>query len=321
MDRFICGNDLFDKAPLKKPQTSTLGIPNRKAFCEPYNPEEIENTFSKFFTQLRQECSSLNSKISHGELLQSGKIGRVDPCLVRLTINRGKLLRKYGFSLADGSQCFYPEEAYYLSQCNKLQVYDGGLPLSLQQLFNTLFRKDTEFANYLVYVRLTKQGFVLRRRKNLSESNLQPLESKIITVPIDQFSPELTIKSTRYYNSKEVVIVSPLSKPFSETPDFVPPSSFYSHDFNPEKYKDLVIFDVFDDRKGDFKKNMSIEPKFVLLVLLSNDMGIFPPNECFRRNFGIKPETKILVAVVNNGDVHFMCTNSFSIPTIKRVLI
>nr|CDS33360.2 tRNA splicing endonuclease subunit Sen54 [Hymenolepis microstoma] len=321
MDKFIWGNDLFDRALLKKPQTSTLGIPNRKAFCESHNPEEMENAFSKLFAQLRQEHTSLNSKISRGELLKSDKSGRDGSCLVRLTFNRGNLLRKYGFALADGSQCLYPEEAYYLSQCDKLQVYDGGLPLSLQQLFNTLFRNDSEVANYLAYARLTKQGFVLRRRKNLSESNVQPLESKIITLPIDQSSQEFKTKSTQGAISDEVFVVSPLSKPFSETPDFASPRSFYSHDFNPAKYEDFTVFDVYDDRKGNFKKNMSTEPKFVLLVLLSNDMFNFPPNECFRRNFGVKPETEILVAVVNNGDVHFICVKSFSIPTIKRILI
>ncbi|VUZ56779.1 unnamed protein product, partial [Hymenolepis diminuta] len=264
----------------------------------------MEDVSSSFSTLLRQEHASLDSKISQGELI---------------TTIRGKFLRKYGFTLADGLQCLYPEEACYLSQCDDLQVYDGGLPLSLQQLFNTLFRDDLEFASYLVYARFTRQGFVLRRRKSLNESNDQPPDSKIIILPIDQSSQDFIVESNQDTMSDEFIIVSPESKPYSETPDFVAPSSFHSRFLNMEKYRNFIIFDVYDDRKGNFKKNTSSEPTFVLLVLSLSDTENFPPNECFRRNFCIRPEAEILVAVVNNGDVYFMRTNSFSIPTIKRV--
>ncbi|VDL60691.1 unnamed protein product [Hymenolepis diminuta] len=281
----------------------------------------MEDVSSSFSTLLRQEHASLDSKISQGELVKPDKTDHDCSYLVKITTIRGKFLRKYGFTLADGLQCLYPEEACYLSQCDDLQVYDGGLPLSLQQLFNTLFRDDLEFASYLVYARFTRQGFVLRRRKSLNESNDQPPDSKIIILPIDQSSQDFIVESNQDTMSDEFIIVSPESKPYSETPDFVAPSSFHSRFLNMEKYRNFIIFDVYDDRKGNFKKNTSSEPTFVLLVLSLSDTENFPPNECFRRNFCIRPEAEILVAVVNNGDVYFMRTNSFSIPTIKRVLI
>lgn len=286
----------------------------------------MEDALSNLIAHLRQEHVSLDNRITQGELLKRDESNRDSSYLVKITSARGKFLRKYGFTLSDASQCLYPEEAFYLSQCGSLQVYDGGLPLSLQQLCNTIFRNGSEFANYLAYAKLVRQGFVLRRRRvfgSAGQTFEECKESRNISLPVNLPSKEILIESDADTISEEFFIAFPDTKSRCSpclTEPFVPTGSSRFHEFDLEKYNRLILFDVFDDCMSNFKKNMSIEPMYVLVVFSANDVGDFLPDDRFRRRFGIPPKTRVLVAVVNNGEVCFLCTNAFSIPIIKRVL-
>ncbi|KAM7537477.1 hypothetical protein Aperf_G00000072400 [Anoplocephala perfoliata] len=306
MNRLLCGNGLFDEVSPKKPRLSNHKLLNGKCFCGPHNTSQLENALSDLFTHLRQELVSLDSRITQAELLKRDESDRDSSYLVKITSIRGKLFRKYGFTLPDASRCLYPEEAFYLSQCGSLQVYDGGLPLSLQQLCSTIFRNGSEFATYLAYARLVRQGFVLRRRKTFGSADQSLEEGKEprnISLPANISSEESLVELDSDTISEESLIAFPdnRSHHFPDlTEPLAPTGSSRFHGFDLEKYSSLIIFDVFDDRMGNFKKSMSAKPLFVLIVFSANDVVNFLPDELFRRRFAIPPETGVLVAVVND---------------------
>lgn len=292
-----------------------------------------ERVYLGFFSQLHQEYAAPECRVAQGHLV-CGEISRGDcTCLVEVTAVRGKFLRRHGFSRRE-VRYLYPEEAFYLSECGCLQVYDRGLPLSLQQLCNTVFRSAFEFSCYTAYAWLARQGFVLRRREATDAVNVAPfakeVELEFINALVDP-SPIIDVPKEvdRQHgdnNDADFLMASPsdlISIGEKGLKEWVFPDRSSRFEGDNESActtcASPVVFNVFDDRTGKFTKNGPVEPDFVLIVLLLEDGVRLLPNRKFRRRFGLSSGAPTVLATVDNGDVYLYCAHQFTIPCINQV--
>ncbi|VDM20655.1 unnamed protein product [Hydatigera taeniaeformis] len=330
-DKFLVGKDLIDATRCSENIVFTSVTSNGKATCNSTDPLVEQRVYSSFFRQLHQEHASPECRVAEGHLINGDDLGRC-AYLVEITTLRGKFMRKYGFS-RHKAYYLYPEEAVYLSECGHLQVYDRGLPLSLQQLCNTIFRSDFEFSCYTAYAWLVRQGFVLRRHETT------------VAVTAGSFAKDVKLKSSSVQDNPFPTIGVPKSAERQHDDDtnseFLTASPSDLNIIGEEGLKGMVlsdlplhfeaynasasttsasfaVFNVFDDRTGVFAKNGSIEPDFVLVVMVLGDGVDFLPNKQFRRHFGLPLEAQIVLATVDNGDVYLQCATPFSIPCINQ---
>ncbi|KAH9282562.1 tRNA-splicing endonuclease subunit Sen54 [Echinococcus granulosus] len=332
-DKFLVGKTLFKATQSGGSGALTPVAFRGKAICIPPDPVVKERVYLDFFGQLHQEHASPECRVAQGYLVGADSSSGVCTYLVKVTAVRGKFGRRYGFSHRE-VQYLYPEEAFYLSECGRLQVYDGGLSLSLQQLCNAVFRSAFEFSCYTAYAWLARQGFVLRRREATDTVATNPfakeVEPEFINVLMNP-SPmgDASKEAERQYDDDtdaDFLMASPSNlTPVGETGL----NEWVLHDRSPcsggnkasadTTSAPAVVFNVFSDRTVKFTKGRPTEPDFVFVVVSLEDGVRFLPNRQFRRSFGLSPGTKTILAKVDNGDVYLQCAHPFSIPTINQI--
>ncbi|VDD83493.1 unnamed protein product [Mesocestoides corti] len=211
-----------------------------------------------------------------------------------------------------------------MAESGCLNVYDRGLPLSLQQLTNALFQDAYTYACYTTYVRLVRQGFVLRRRDPMdleSDGTDELFTRKTIKVELDS---SVSTKASKYAKACETDEMFATASPSDLKPvgpnrlnEWIRPKTSTEGGAT----QPPILFNVFDDRNSDrtkqFRKRGAREPDFVLVVVLLGDDADFRINGRILSDFGLRQETKILLATVDNGDVYFQCVEVFSVPCIK----
>eukprot|EP00108_Taenia_solium_P008343 TsM_001004500 transcript=TsM_001004500 gene=TsM_001004500 len=332
-DKFLTGKTFLKAIRTSGGDTFTPVIFKGKAICNSPDPVVKERVYLGFFRRLHQEYAIPECRVAQGHLVSGDSSHGDSPCLVEVTSVRGKFLRKHGFSRRE-ARYLYPEEAFYLSECGRLQVYDRGLPLSLQQLCNTVFRSAFEFSCYTAYAWLARQGFVLRRREVTDAVTANPfaieVELEFINTLVDPSPIINVLKETKRQhgddNDAGFLMASPSDLiPIGEKglKEWVlPDRSLHSGGDNASAVSTIfssVVFNVFDNRTGRFKKSGPVGPDFVLVVTSLEDGVRFLPNKKFRRRFGFSLETQIVLATVDNGDVYLQCVHPLSIPCINQV--
>ncbi|KAA0196612.1 hypothetical protein FBUS_09183, partial [Fasciolopsis buskii] len=286
--------------------------------------EELER--SKYFTNLSQEYASSPSRLSHGVIVDK---------FVRLTKMRGKYYRFMGF-VQEGVPHLHPLEALFLSESNKLQVWDHGLPVSIQQMYDQLL--DAEMYNhYLVYVRLSRLGFTLRIRTLLQRNILyaklkRPRQSLPLTIPLPlsytPFSLSLEPEERKHDSCSGVAPTDIKTVLSHETPLLTnklmenlqgvvgseqPRSSgFHVHE---------VLFDAYGNSGSDkestvnFSKRSPNPPDF--LVSVSKPDQPYPnlsQNDLLAMS--VDCTTELVHCIVDGSDVFFHSVKPFRIPTL-----
>ncbi|KAL5110823.1 tRNA-splicing endonuclease subunit Sen54 [Taenia crassiceps] len=332
LEKFLVGEGLLRTIKTNEEDTFTPVIFKGKAICNSPDPVVKERVSLNFFRQLHREYATAEYRVAQGHLVNGGRSREGHTCLVEVTAVRGKFMRRYGFSRRE-ARYLYPEEAFYLSECGYLQVYDRGLPLSLQQLCNTVFRSAFEFSCYTAYAWLARQGFVLQRREATGNAPAGPsvkeVEPKVIDALVDPFPMIDVLKGAERPHSDDYagfVMASPSDlipigeKALKEWTSSDRPPHLHCDDASADStIASWVVFDVFDDRTGKFTKNRPVEPDFVFVVMLLEDGVRLLPNRKFRRRLGLSSKIQIVLAIVDNGDVYLQCAHPFSIPFLNQV--
>lgn len=217
----------------------------------------------------------------------------------------------------------------HLAERGMLQIYDRGLPLSMEQLTNSLFSDAYSYACYLAYVHLVRHGFVVRRREpNAVHVDDIKKESSpsVHVVAIDRLS---LIKAPatvgEVMSDANYVVVSPaditpilaenLKKCVREATDSETVGAV-----SPLK----IVYNVYDERNADpehrFSKNATSKPTFVLIVMQQGERGSYTlVNRQLLNQLGLPQKTKIVLATVDHGDLHFHSQQTFSVPEIKYI--
>ncbi|VDL96237.1 unnamed protein product [Schistocephalus solidus] len=316
-DKFLVGKTLLNAS---LPGRNKDTVPLFKKLNRGDLSEDVkEEIYDHFFSQLNQESSSPNCRPAQGILVKGEK-------LVEITVLKGKFFHKFGFS-RNKALLLYPEEAIYLAEAGSLQVYDLGLPLSLQQLQNAMLDSYT-FACYVAYCRLTRLGYILRRRHRITAEPppTAPLAKILNLGPVS--SPESRLFSaSQLDNSPDVLVASPsdlrhltsdanLQDPATTQNEIDVVRSGYFRTFHPQP----ITYDAYENRGAQdlqqFSKRRLGQPQFVVVVV-RGDGRYFITNQAFLDSLELPNSTQVVLAVVDNADLSFHFQKVFSVPKLS----
>ncbi|BHF63756.1 tRNA splicing endonuclease 54 [Sparganum proliferum] len=317
MDEFLVGKTLLNAS---LPERNAATVPLFKKLNRGDLGEDVkEDIYDHFFSQINQEASLPNCRPAQGILLKDEK-------LVEITTLKGKFFHKFGFT-RNKALLLYPEEAIYLTEAGSLQVYDLGLPLSLQQLQNVLLDSYT-FACYVAYCRLTRLGYILRRRRRITVAPppAAPLTKTLNLGPVSSPEPRL-FPTSPFDNSPGFLVASPfgLQRLVSDTnlqePAMVQKEldvirSGHFRKFHPQP----ITYDAYESRGAKelehFAKSRLGQPQFVVVVVRGDDR-YFITNQAFLDSLELSGGTQVVLAVIDNVDVSFHFQKVFSIPKLS----
>ncbi|KAH9498866.1 tRNA splicing endonuclease 54 [Bulinus truncatus] len=165
----LSANDLF-KYRVKRDST----IP-AKGGQKDYEPDGSWMQ-TKALEVFMQERSTILSE-PRVEKLKSLVQGEWDNSKCLVTISKpGKFWAQMGFT-DNRRNWLFPEEALFLMEANALEVYDGNIPLSIQEAYTKFLGSDVSIEEYQVFSYLRRLGFVVQRHDE--HPSVTPYERKI----------------------------------------------------------------------------------------------------------------------------------------------
>ncbi|KAF8564868.1 hypothetical protein P879_06499 [Paragonimus westermani] len=328
MDRFLVGKELSIHSE-KVSYVDERSAGKRKHF-EGSTESELQWILRRYYFLLAREHINAPTRMSHGIIADK---------FVKLQKIRGKYFRFFGLTV-NGEPRLHPEEAVYLAQADRLQIWDRSMPMSLLQIYTQLLDSKT-YPQYLIYAKLLRRGFVLRKRYHPSScsADYTPTPSawtyhlpESLAVPYTAV-PSILFDTNCEQNASEsnnvafpsevdtlVHQMSPLS--FSELATTLqaivkPQNQRHSHTLSPE-----LLFDGYGasgrDRKRtiNFSKRSPSVPDFILCKAI--------PSETYPTLFqedlikaGVDPLTPVVLAIVDGSDLFFHCLRTFTIPKLQ----
>ncbi|VDK36087.1 unnamed protein product [Dibothriocephalus latus] len=278
-----------------------------------------EEIYDHFFSQINQEAALSSCRPAQGVLVKDEK-------LVEITVLKGKFFHKFGFSRGK-ARFLYPEEAIYLTEAGSLQVYDLGLPLSLQQLQNTLLDSYT-FACYVAYCRLTRLGYILRRRHRTTTEPrpTAPLTNILNLGPLSSAEPQ-SFSTSLLDSGPDILIASPsglqhlMSDANLQDQAVVQKRlDIVQHGYFNAFYPQPITYDAYENHSTQeleqFAKRRLGQPRFVVVVVRGNNR-YFITNQAFLDSLELPRGTQVVLAVVDNADVSLHFQKVFSIPKLS----
>ncbi|XP_065580278.1 uncharacterized protein LOC136040112 isoform X1 [Artemia franciscana] len=174
----ILGGEGLLRAKLAKSEAKTLPTVGQK-FNEAngswLEKTQIEDVLNGQFEWIKEEKTEKRSQLSEA-------IWHSDLKLAEVTKISGSYWQSFGFQI-DDKLYLRPEEALFLIETACVELRYEGVPISIQQGFELLFKDKEELQNYRIYRELKQLGYRVRRsqgRKNFGE--IHPLkESKMTT--------------------------------------------------------------------------------------------------------------------------------------------
>ncbi|KER26665.1 hypothetical protein T265_13964, partial [Opisthorchis viverrini] len=292
---------------------------------------DVKASYFKYFASLAQEHVSTPARVSHGVVV--GK-------LVKLTKVRGKYFRYLGTSVG-GTAYLHPEESVFLVQSNRLQIWDRGMPLSVQQVYTQLLRGDA-YERCLVFRRLMRYGFVLRIRDlgnnvsrcyiprcsdwvddvptSISLSHVGPIATGFTEVP-----REVQNRKHRFVASsgdiKHLIprsSVSTLCELMSTLQSVVKPGK----NGTPIPQLPCLLFDGYGNcsdekaRRIDFSKKFPPAPDFLVAITFPDQVCPSLPPSYFE-TLGLATRTPVLLSTIDGTDVFFHKMQAFHIPVLR----
>ncbi|TGZ64684.1 hypothetical protein CRM22_006254 [Opisthorchis felineus] len=292
---------------------------------------DVKASYSKYFASLAQEHVSTPARVSHGVVV--GK-------LVKLTKVRGKYFRYLGTSVG-GTAYLHPEESVFLVQSNRLQIWDRGMPLSVQQVYTQLLRGDA-YERYLVFMRLMRYGFVLRIRDpggdeprcyiprcsdwvndvptSIPLSHLGPLVTGFTEVPrkVPNREHRFVASSRDIEHLIPCSSVSALGELMSALQSVVKPGK----NDTPIPQLPCLLFDGYGNcsdgkaRRIDFSKKFPPAPDFLVARTFPDQVCPYLPPSYFD-SLGLATSTPILLSTVDGTDLFFHKMQAFCIPIVR----
>jgi len=244
--------------------------------------------------------------------------------LAEVKIQKGKHMHTMGFS-NNKKTYLQVEETVYLVDRGCLELYQHGLPMSLQRAFQLLQSFNFPHERYMVYCYLKRLGFVVRRyiltspipqestthgtitvstnenfnqiasnNNKLDQKNIiEPLISTIKSSQADVILNRLQIFPTKYTNILDKTIIN------------------YTSAYD-------IHYDVYNPATK-FAKNKNILPSFRLCVCRYQD----PPPTLLQFQWHTKissDHVPVKYAVVDSGTVTFFTFQNLNTDIVKDIL-
>ena len=138
-------------------------------------------------------------------------VGKYDYCLglIEITKSKGSAWRTIGGNI--GSKLYlFPEEALFLSECNKLEIFGGSEQLSSEDIWSIMCPSKHAFNQYVVYAHFKNLGYIVIRHgaykctyKNIYVEHVSEKKDKEkadLEVPTkrSKLDSEETVECTKY---------------------------------------------------------------------------------------------------------------------------
>ncbi|XP_018417037.1 PREDICTED: tRNA-splicing endonuclease subunit Sen54 [Nanorana parkeri] len=138
-------------------------LPQRSHGQKDFLPDGSEVQGAKLQTCREEQWELLGEE----RVERLGRLGRgvwkPEEDLVELTLPAGKFWHSMGFA-KEGRQCLLPEEALYLLECGKIQLFFRDLQLSVQEAYEKLVSGGSiTLLHYQVYSHLKRLGYIVTR--------------------------------------------------------------------------------------------------------------------------------------------------------------
>ncbi|XP_031564034.1 tRNA-splicing endonuclease subunit Sen54-like [Actinia tenebrosa] len=204
------GDITFSPEELQKHRKQTQHLPQVKG------PKEFAPNNST------EQCQQIKSMITeHVDVLREERIvrkgnisiGTWDPenAIVEVTKQKGSYWNYFGRNVK-GEMILNAEEALFLLEQGSLELYYGGLPISLQQAFSMLQPHAFDHDHYLVYAYLLRLGYIVLRHQSRSASEgakEQSLDDK--DIKDNNIKTEEDTEYTEVANNTKILQDSPVS--------------------------------------------------------------------------------------------------------------
>ncbi|CAH8850879.1 unnamed protein product [Trichobilharzia szidati] len=236
-----------------------------------------------------------------------------------------------GFS-SNGSSYLYPEEALLLAESNKIQIYDGDLPLSVQQLYDQLLSSEA-YLHYLVYSRLSRLNFSLRKRVKCNALTVyRNVKDRLFKIPqtinilsTTQHLWDTVVSKTKPEDFRSLVDtneIHSIADLMTCLQKIVLPENA---DSNQSKRDLNLLYDVYGNNHAEkerivnFSKRFPAHPDYVLSVV--SPQQVYPSVEAHSLiKAGLMPDTPVIVSMVDGCDISFYMSSHFEIPNLNFVL-
>lgn len=260
----------------------------------PSSPTEI--IVSETYEQIIKEVH-LNQpqKLIIGHLLYH------DNCkwIVKVIQNRGKSLSTMGYSTGNFHYLLL-EEALYLMESGVMQISSEEIPITIEQMYNIISSTLTNgLDRYLVYKSIFSSGFIVRlhscsklREITRDYKIPSPISYLIDCADIPKYSSNSTTEMNGQHLSRLHIFNNPPAK-HTPTPTC------------------QILYDVYSDAKT-FSKSKDICPDYFLIHLPQCQTILDRSVQC-------NEFIRLLVAVVDEGDVSFLQVSQESIANIKLI--
>jgi tRNA-splicing endonuclease subunit Sen54 len=117
---------------------------------------KLENFYCERREILQEERVHTLDALATGDW--SSDVGKV-----RVTKLSGKVWKNFGHTDDGGIQWLHPEEALFLMDEGSMEVYFGGVPLSLQKAYTVLLANVMPMCHYQAYAHLCRYGYIVQR--------------------------------------------------------------------------------------------------------------------------------------------------------------
>ncbi|CAH8558290.1 unnamed protein product [Heterobilharzia americana] len=234
-----------------------------------------------------------------------------------------------GFS-TDGSSYLHPEEALFLTECNKLQITYENLPLSIQQLYDQLLNNET-YLHYIVYCRLSRLNFSLRKREifysfpiyhNPTERLFKIPKSISIPLGIQPVFDIEVINKTKIKDFQPLINTNKIHSLASLMNSLQKIVMVTNADSIGSKGDLNLVYDMYGnnhtekERINNFSKRFPAHPDYVISI--ASPEQVCPDVEAQKLiNVGLEPNTSIILCMVDGCDVSFYTMNHFEIPNLS----
>lgn len=320
-------NFIFSAAELQAHKRRPCHVPQQggpKEFAPNGSEEQnarLQSTLSDYNTVLGEERVVKRSNVSVGVWNPEKKI-------VEVSSEKGPFWLYMGRKVA-GTMLVYPEEALFLIEQGALEVYHGGLPISLQQAFTTLLPQTFNLDCYMVYAYLLRLGFIVLRHKKWQDrenTKTTAAKSMVVNTPdcvdkpdmADAHTPPTGTPVPHLWMGQEGCV--PLARPTDATStasllsklQVVKTQRMKDIQLTREVMSHKLVFDVYQPG-SNFRKSEPECPDFTVCVCRFCDpppsLGV--TSQLYKEANGVP----VKFAVVDGGSISFYSLLDSDLPT------
>ncbi|CAH8477091.1 unnamed protein product [Dicrocoelium dendriticum] len=305
-----------------KPRT----IQTSNALCTVH--ATLKALYGEYIASLSRRHVTSPARMSHGTI--EGEV-------VKITTLRGKYFRFMGFT-HNNEQFLHAEEAVHLAQNDRLLIWDGESPLSMQEVYAQLLNFQT-YPLYLILSHFLQFGYVLRKRDQRASQSRTYLRTSCkwtrpfpTTIPIGvsplrlpDFGSEIKAPGCRVnvddlkslVDPRSILPLSELMRSLQSVVQPYPEPTVSSAGVN-------LLYDGYGGHSSsngqwritNFSKRFPPPPDFVIIKATPREPYPYVSQQQLIDE-NLNPSTTLILCVIDGSDVFFHQLMPFTTPILQ----